>query len=321
MHGSSLCAATAATCLVIAAAVGQEAGNTISRNEFNFGHQLGYMYSRMDDAWFRERGVWRFETGFAALYTSHMPRVRNPYWRERTMAYIPLYFELFPSDNISLQIELTDLFVEFPYYDIGSIGGKSPRFKTKIRLLRERHYLPAIALTVGIKFSSAKPYVIWRDSCNYDESNGLAGAGTGVADYLLLFTVSKSLTAATSLHGRIGLAPLGSPVDEYGYGSRQADEIPYGVSLRHVFSPHWSARMEVSGMYNGLHAARLAHYSVARVQGSWRPAGRHTVTLNVEHGLTEESDEWVGGLFVTFEWKVRKRADGATAIPCPRKSG
>ena len=278
--------------------------NTISRNEFNFGHQLGYMYSRMDDAYFKERGWWRFETGFVTRYTSSMPRVRNPYWKERTMLYIPIYFELFPSDNISLQIELTDFFVEFPYYDITSMGGKSPRFKTKIRLLRERRILPAIAFTVGVKFSSAKPYVIWRGDHNYDESNGLAGAGTGVADYLLLLTFSKSLTVSTSLHSHIGLAPLGSPVEEYGYGSRQADEIPYGFSIRHTISPRWKGRIEVCGMYNALRATELAHYSIARLQLTWRPAGNHAVTLNIEHGLTEESDEFVAGLFGTFEWKV-----------------
>ncbi len=281
----------------------QDTSNTISRNDFNFGHQLGYMYARMDDAWFAGRGVWRFETGFAALYTSSMPEVRNTYWKERTVLYMPLYFELFPSDNIALQIELTDLFVEFPYVDYTSMGGKSPRFKTKIRLCREGKRLPAIAFTAGVKFSSAKPYVIWRDDHNYDESNGLAGAGTGVADYLLLFTLSKSLTCATSLHAHAGLAPLGSPVDEYGHGSRQADEIPYGVSVRHRFSSALSARVEVCGMYNGLSATRLAHYSVARCRVEWKPV-RHTAVLNVEHGLTRASDEWGAGLFSRFEWRL-----------------
>lgn len=287
----------------------QETGNTITRNQFNFGHQLGYMYARMDDAYFKERGTWTFETGLATLYTSTMPLVRNPYWKKRTMLYVPLYFEIFPSDNISLQIELTDLFVEFPYYDRNSMGGKSPRFKTKIRLLKERKYLPALAFTAGVKFSSAKPYVIWRDSLNYDESNGLSGAGTGVADYLLLFTLSKSLPAHTSLHGHIGLAPLGSPVDENGHGSRQADEIPYGLSLRHDFAANISGRFEVCGMYNGLRATQLAHYSVARLRVSWQPKHGRSVALNLEHGLTEESDEWVGGIFGTFEWKV--------PLPCP----
>ncbi len=304
MRKSNLSAAVLFAGAFAAAALAKDSTNTITRNEFNFGHQLGYMYSRMDDARFAPRGTWRFETGLATLYTSNMPRVRNPKWKERTMIYIPLYFELFPGDNIALQIELTDLFVEFPYYDITSMGGKSPRFKTKIRLLQERRILPAITLTVGVKFSSAKPYVIWRDDHNYDESNGLAGAGTGVADYLLLFTFSKSLSAATSLHSRIGLAPLGSPVDEYGHGSRQADEIPYGLSVRHNFSPRWAGRFELCGMYNGLRATELAHYSVARLQAVWKP-GKHALTLNVEHGLTEESDEWVGGLFGTFEWKMK----------------
>ncbi len=285
----------------ISLAVAADSTNTITRNRFNFGHQLGYIYARMDDAWFRERGCWRFETGFAAQYTASMPRVRNPFWKERTMIYIPLYFEVFPSDNLSLQIELTDLFVEFPYIDYRNMGGKSPRFKTKIRLLRERKAVPAVALTVGVKFSSAKPYVIWKKDHNYDESNGLAGAGTGVADYLLLCTFSKNLTAATSVHSHIGLAPLGSPV-EYIRGSAQADEIPYGVSVRHAFDRSWAGRLEVCGMYNGLKATELAHYSVARLRVHWKP-GNHTFALNLERGLTEESDDWSGGLFAIFEFR------------------
>jgi len=288
-------------CMVSAFA--QDTENTITRNEFNFGHQLGYIYARMDDAFFRERGTWRFETGFATSYTGAMPRVRNPHWKERTMMYIPLYFELFPCDNISLQIELTDLFIELPWYDEKSMGGKSPRFKTKIGLLREKRICPAVAFTVGVKFSSAKPWVIWRNDHNYDESNGLVGAGTGEADYLLLFTLSKHVTQTTSLHGHFGLAPLGSPV-EYTRGSAQADEIPYGFSLRHDFPSHWSGRLEVCGMYNGLRATELAHYSVARARISWRPFGRHTIALNIEHGLTEESDEWIGALLGIFEWKT-----------------
>jgi hypothetical protein len=315
MRLNNFIAALLATAAFTAQITAGETGNTISRNEFNFGHQLGYMYSRMDDAFFRERGTWSFETGLATLYTSSMPRVRDHYWKKRTFVYIPLYFELFPSDNIALQIDLTDLFVEVPYYDRNSMGGKSPRFRTKIRLCEERGMRPAIAFTAGVKFSSAKPYVIWRDSLNYDQSNGLAGAGTGVADYLLLFTLSKQVSAHTSLHGRIGLAPLGSPVDENGHGSRQADEIPYGISLRHDFPKRFSGRLEVSGMYNGLRATQLAHYSVVRGQVLWAPVAGRTIILNVEHGLTEESDEWVGGLFGKFEWSVRRR-DGA---PPPRQ--
>jgi hypothetical protein len=289
--------------LIAASTAAPDTTNTIRRNQFNFGHQLGYIYSRMDDAFFCERGTWRFETGLATLYTSRMPRVRSSKWKERTMVYIPLYFELFPSDNISLQIELTDLFVEFPYVDHTSMGGKSPRFKTKIRLLKERRILPAIAFTAGVKFSSAKPYVIWRHDHNYDESNGLCGAGTGVADYLLLFTFSKNIRETFSIHSHIGLAPLGSPV-EYTRGSAQADEIPYGLSLRYRFFPQLLARLEVCGMYNGLKATELAHYSVARLRLAWKPR-RYSFLLNIEHGLTEESDEWGAGLFSVLEFSPR----------------
>ena len=228
------------------------------------------------------------------------------------MLYIPLYFILFPSDNIALQIELTDLFVEFPYVDYHNTGGKSPRFKTKIRLLGERRVLPAIAFTAGVKLSSAKPYTIWARKHNYNESNGLAGAGTGVADYLLLFTFSKKIAETTSLHAHFGLAPLGSPV-EYSRGSAQADEIPYGVSVRHRFSPQWDGRLEVCGMYNGLKATELAHYSIVRFRVDWKPV-RHSIALNLEHGLTEESDEWVGGIFGIFDFRVEKRREPVAGI-------
>jgi hypothetical protein len=176
--------------------LGQNTSNTITRSNFNFGHQLGYMYSRMDNAYFKSGGNWSFETGFLSYYTPEMPLVRNHFWKERTILMIPLYFTFSPCGTIELQAEVTDLFIEFPYQTIDNAGGKSPRFKTKIRLLEERRSLPAVAFTVGVKFSSAKPYTIWANRHNYDESNGLAGAGTGVADYLLLFSFSKKVASS-----------------------------------------------------------------------------------------------------------------------------
>jgi hypothetical protein len=290
-------------CFSLNTTFAQDTANTITRNQFNFGHQLGYMYSRIDDAWFDETAAWRFETGFAALYTSEMPRVRNNKWKERTMLYIPLYVEFYLGKRVTLQVELTDLFVEFPYESIKNAGGKSPRVKTKIGLMNEGRIAPAIAFTVGVKFSSAKPYVIWARNHTYDESNGLAGAGTGVADYLLLFTFSKKFSDAVSLHTHLGLAPLGSPV-EYTRGSAQADEIPYGISLRYRENTVWSVHGELCGMYNGLPATKLAHYSMARVKLLWK-ALRHTIVLTLEHGLTEESDEWGAGISGQFAFGKR----------------
>lgn len=278
----------------------QESENTIRRNQFNFGHQVGYMYAHVGDAYFRDRGIWQFETGFITLYTSSMPRVRNPEWKKRTFMYIPLYFEIAPSDNIALQIELTDLFVELPYYDIHSIGGKSPRFKTKMRLLKEGEHLPALAFTVGVKFSSAKPWVIWRHDHNYDESNGLTGAGTGVADYILLFTASKKVSDRTKLSGHFGLIPVGSPL-EYSRGSAQADELPYGISLQQSFTSKYSGTVEWCGMASGLSSTEMAHYSTVRLKGSLRMS-HGTFNAMVEHGLTEESDEWGGGVTGVFEF-------------------
>jgi hypothetical protein len=276
--------------------------NTITRDSFNFGHQLGYMYSRMDNAYFKEAGNWSFETGLLSYYTPTMPLVRNPLWKERTIVMIPLCFIFSPCRTIELQADLTDLFIEFPYQDLDNAGGKSPRFRTKIRLLEEKKDLPAIAFTVGVKFSSAKPYTIWANRHNYDESNGLAGAGTGVADYLLLFTCSKRIADSMHLTARIGLAPIGSPV-EYTRGSAQADEIPYGFQIKRALSSHWASSIEVSGMYNGLPATRLAHYSVARLQFAHTGGGKSHFVLDIERGLTRETDTWVAGFYEKWDFK------------------
>ncbi len=278
--------------------------NTILKSNFNFGHQSGYMYSRMGDAYFKEGGFWDFQTGLMAYYTREMPLVKNPYWEKRLMLTVPLYFTVYPCNAIALEIELTDLFVEFPYQNKHNTGGKTPRFKTKIRLLKEGFYKPAVAFTVGVAFSSAKPYTIWDNNHNYDESNGLAGAGTGEADYLLLFNISKKIGSSLIIHSRLGLAPLGSPV-EYMRGSGQADEIPYGISIYNKFNQSWSAQMEVSGMYNALSSTILAHYSVFRIQ-IHRETKRNTITLNIEKGLTRETDEFVAGFYQTFHFGKRK---------------
>jgi hypothetical protein len=282
-----------------------DTSNTIVRDEFNFGHQVGYMYSRMDDAYFMEQGNGNFTTGFLALYTPVMPLVRNPYWKERTILLIPLYLEYFPCSKVALQAEITDLFIEFPYQSTENMGGKSPRFKTKIKLLDESAHLPALAFTVGVKFSSAKPYTIWRNNHNYDESNGLAGAGTGVADYLLLFTASRHLSRDLTAHARIGLAPIGSPV-EYTRGSAQADEIPYGIALKKEVTGKWSAQLETSGMYNGLRSTALAHYSVARLQVFYHTLP-FTLTFDFERGLTKETDTWVAGFYARAHFKAKAR--------------
>ncbi|MFH0920185.1 MAG: hypothetical protein V1913_07465 [Fibrobacterota bacterium] len=286
--------------VLLATSLWAQAGNTITKSDFNFGHQLGYMYSRTDDAYFHARGEGSFETGFLAYYTESMPLVQAPEWRERTLLMVPLRFDICPSDNIIIQAALTDLFVEFPYKNIHNAGGKSPRFMVKMRLCNEGSLRPATAFTCGVKFSSAKPFTIWDKTHNYLESNGLAGADTGVADYLLLFTFSKAIAARQWLHARIGLAPLGSPV-EYVRGSGQADELPYGLMLESRLSDRWSLKNEISGMKNGLSSTRLAHYSVARSCAT-RAFGNTDLTLNLEKGLTRETDEWVVGFYLKFNF-------------------
>lgn len=289
--------------LFVLAVKGQDTSNTITRANFNFGHQLGYMYSRIDDAYFKTAGVWSFQTGCLAFYTPDMPLVRSDFWKKRLIVMVPLYIAYYPCSRIEIEAEITDLFVEFPYQTLDNLGGKSPRFKTKLGIIEEKRRLPAVAFTVGVTFSSAKPYTIWNNHLNYDQSNGLAGAGTGVADYLLLFTASKTVSRSTTVHARIGLAPIGSPV-EYSHGSGQADEIPYGIAVKNTLSPKWSSHAEISGMFNALPGTMLAHYSVARVQ-LIRTCKSNTLVLNMEHGLTRESDTWVVGMYEKIDFNQK----------------
>jgi hypothetical protein len=290
-------------CLGIMFAVGADTTNTIDKSNFNFGHQSGYMYSVMDSAYFDTINKLTFRTGFLSYYTSDMPMVRNPEFKKRLMLLIPLHLQLHVNSIMSLEMVLTDLFIEFPYKNIHNTGGKSPRFSTKLRLLKESRYLPAIAFTMGCTFSSAKPYTIWDNNHNYDESNGLAGAGTGVADYFLIFTLSKRIDSTFSATCRIGLAPIGSPV-EYVRGSGQADEIPYGLSIQKRFLSMYSVQAEIAGMYNGLRGTLLAHYSVARIMATIHK-NNNRFCLNIERGLTPESDDWVLGVYTSFSIKKR----------------
>ena len=287
-----------------------EGDNTIRKDTFNFAHQLGYLYSRMNDAYFRQRGEWSFETGFMGYYTRQMPLVENPEWEERLLLQMPFELRIYPSDNIELQIN-SDLVAELPYRNRRSMGGNSPRFRTKMRLLQETETLPALAFTVGVKFSSAKPYNIWEGNHNYVDSNGLAGTGTGVADYFMVLHASRTIGDHTWMHTRLGLAPLGDPT-AYERGSSQADQILYGLSLEHALSSHWQVTGEVSGMWGAIETTNLDHYSVARARLS-RRFGTTWVTLNVERGLTWTSDDWVAGFHVRFDMGADEAASGTAA--------
>jgi len=220
-------------CLVFSS-LWSQTGNTISKNDFNFALQSGYLYSRTDNAYFKNRGAWSFETGFVSFYTEKVPRVTNPDWQERMFLQVPFGFEIFPSDNLALQIN-SDAIAEFPRHPVlhHSIGGNSPRFRTKIKLLDEKPYVPALALTVGVTFSSAKPFNIWTRRHNYDESNGLAGPGTGVADYLLLITASKHLTTRNFIHARCGV--LFDDIDIIVHIMRQVDKFCFFINYLFVF--------------------------------------------------------------------------------------
>jgi hypothetical protein len=269
-----------------------DSGNTITRGFFNFGHQLGYMYAKFDSAYFNPEGSFSFLTGFIAYYTPNMPLVQNPEWKKRTILMIPLGIEYTPCKVLSLQFDITDLFIEFPYKNYENMGGKSPRVRTKILLLKEHAIAPAIALTLGVKWSSAKPYTMWHGRHNYYQSNGLAGACTGVADYTILFTLSKKIIPELTLHSRIGLIPVGSPM---GIG-RQADEIPYGLSVEYKTHQWLNIKAEIAGMYNGLPATHLAHYSVFRLLLNAH-MNNSTFSLNLEKGLTFCTDQWVAGVY------------------------
>jgi hypothetical protein len=275
------------------------AGNEIRKQDFNFAHQLGYLYSRIDNAYFDPPGTWSLETGVLGHYTRNMPLVENPDWRERLLMQIPFTLRWSPAERIVLQAN-SDFVGEFPYRNRHSVGGNSPRFRAKIRLLEEGDVAPALAFTVGVKFSSAKPYNIWDGNHNYRDSNGLAGIGTGLADYFLILHASRALAGSTWVHSHVGLAPVGDPT-AYGRGSSQADQILYGLSLERHFNTHWGARAEIAGMAGALRTTSLDHYSVARLEFT-RFLQARRIVLNLERGLTWTSDDWVAGLLARFDF-------------------
>ena len=159
----------------------------------------------MEDAYFEEAGTWNFQTGFLTYYTSDMPLVRNEKWKKRTMLIIPLYFKYYPTDFLKLEFDITDLFIEFPYIDHRNMGGKSPRFLAKMRILEERNYLPAIAFTIESNFQAPNLHNMGNDH-NYDESNGLqARPGSRIIFVVYSF---QNLGKFGFLTTRLGLAPL-----------------------------------------------------------------------------------------------------------------
>lgn len=277
------------------------AANTIRKDTFNFGHQLGYLYSRIEDAELLAAGEWRFETGFVAYHTDPMPLVRNPDWRRRTLLTVPGRLEVGLAPIVTLQLD-SDLVIELPYRDVHQMGGNSPRIRTRIRLLEDSGRRPALALTLGVKFSSAKPYTLWDDRLNYDDSNGLAGIGTGVADYFIIVSASKRFGDHHRLLARAGLAPVGDPSQALERGGSQADQIPYGLAWIMTPDPRWHARLEWAGFWGALKTTRLDHYSVARL-GLERRWEKVWLGGRVERGLTRESDDWVAGAHVTLVWK------------------
>lgn len=277
------------------------AANLIRKQDFNFGHQLGYLYSRIEDAELPAPGEWRFETGFQAYHTRRMPLVRNPDWQRRTLFQVPGGLEVGLAPIVALQLN-SDFVAEQPWRDRHSWGGNSPRVRTRIRLLRDAEHRPALALTLGVKFSSAKPYNIWEERLNYDDSNGLAGIGTGVADYFIILSASKRVGARHRLLGRVGLAPVGDPATALDRGGSQADQIPYGLAWIWTPRPDWRLRTEWAGMWGALRTTRLDHYSVLRLRGGWI-GERAWLEGNLERGLTRESDDWVAGLWLTVVWQ------------------
>ena len=55
-------------------------------------------------------------------------------------------------------------------------------------------------------------------------------------------------------------------------------------------------------MYNGLPSTQLAHYSVARMQ-IIRNSRSSRFLVDLERGLTRETDTWVAGFYEKWDFK------------------
>ena len=283
--------------------------NTIRKADFNFGHQLGYIYARPDTAYIDSQFSFELETGFQAYHTPQMPRVVNPDWQRYTLYTLPLGLKYSVAGRVSLHVN-TDGVLQWPMLNAHSLGGNSPRVRAKVLLLRENRWWPAIALTVGVKFSSAKPWTIWYSRHNYNQSNGLAGPDTGVADYLLQLHTSKALPGTPIyrhwLHLNAGLAPLGDPT-AYEHASSQADEIPFRLGYQMQAHGRWELVTEVAGMFGILSTTTMDDYAVLRLAPGYL-WGAQSLHLNLERGLTNTSDTWVGGLWYRLRFGHHNRS-------------
>ena len=293
--------------------------NTIRKADFNFGHQLGYLYARPDTAYIDSQYGFEFETGLQLYHTPHMPRVTNPAWQRYSLWTLPLGLKYSVAGRISLQVN-SDAILQWPMLNAHSLGGNSPRVRAKVLLLDDRRWWPALALTVGVKFSSAKPWTIWYSRHNYRDSNGLAGPDTGVADYLLLLHVSKAMARSSAwqhwLHLNVGLAPLGDPT-AYEHASSQADEIPFRLGYQALLRRRWDMALETAGMLGILSTTSLDKYAVARIAAGYR-WGPHGLYINAERGLTATSDTWVGGLWYRVRFGRSPGSGGAEPAPQQR---
>jgi len=263
--------------------------NEIDRNHFNFGHQSGYIYARFDSAAIGEGG--RVSVATSLLHTPTMPGVSNPDYQTRTILLVPLEISYSVARRVRLYGKITDLFIEWPYESIDNTGGKSPFFKASFALRKPKENQQLfLSASVGVKFSSAKPYTIWKKKHSYATSNGLAGAGTGVADYLLEILAHYRLSRSIELHTRIGLAPLGSPV-EYTRGSAQADQILYTVAVQQALRPDVFWRIESIGMLGALRYLKYTDYHVLRFVAGL--SQRHySLQSELQYGLSSETDRY-----------------------------
>ncbi len=278
--------------------------NTIRKDNFNFGHQHGYLYSSFEPAYIPDGKHFRFQTGAMSYHTSAMPRVLHPKWRSFTRVIVPVILDFSLAGIVQLKLQ-SDAIAHFPVQDQHSIGGNSPRFSARIKLVGEKKYSPALAFTIGVKFSSAKPWNIWNKIHNYNDSNGLAGVGTGVADYLLLLHASKEFGLQQFVHFNAGLAPLGDPT-AYERGSSQADQIPLRLGYE-IVRQRWRLQIETAGMLGALQTTNLDSYLVARLQPAMRwhkKSHSQELAINLEKGLTWTTDSYVAGLLYRVTWDL-----------------
>ena len=169
-----------------------------------------------DDAWTVEKGEFQLEAGFEALRHDNHDREYSP---SLTLTYGLL-------ERMDLGIGSGYLFIH-PTEGRKENGIPDTELKVKYRLIDERHWRPAFAVSGILKIPTAS------------ESKGL---GSGQTDFGINSILTKNLSKRLVLHLNFGYTFIGE--------DHADNELNYFLGCQFILTDKWTLAGEVTGINN-----------------------------------------------------------------------